>query len=318
MLAALVVVGLALAACSRSESKSTSQVAVKVNGDELTVHQVNGQLSRLGNVPEAKREESRKQVVEGLIGQQLLVSKAIESKLDRDPQVLAALEQSRAQILSQAYLQKQVDPKTRPAEADVKKYFDEHPSLFSQRRVYRLQELATNVPPARVAELEKVVREAKQLDQVVAWLRAKDFKVAANTALRGAEQLPLSHIEKIAVLKDGEMTVLKSGAQVTVLRLVASQSQPMTLEQAKSSIEGFLSAKKRQELVRDEVKSLREQAKIEFVGEFKNLEKVAMSSDSAASAASEGLTSMPSSVVPAASAPEVDAGSVEKGLSGLR
>ena len=40
-------------------------------------------------------------------------------------------------------------PQARPNETEVRQYYEQNPSLFAQRRVYRLQEITTDLPPAR-------------------------------------------------------------------------------------------------------------------------------------------------------------------------
>jgi EpsD family peptidyl-prolyl cis-trans isomerase len=301
-----------LAACSgKSGSSSASLVAVKVNSDEVSVPQVNAQLSRMQGVPASQADAARKQVVDGLIDQRLLVQQAIEMKLDRDPEVLGNLEGAKAQVLAQSYLQKTVAPKAKPDAAAIAKYYGEHPELFAQRRVYKLQEVATDLPQARLPELEKVVAGAKSLSDVVNWLRQQDAKVSTNAAVRGAEMLPLAALPRISAMKDGEIGVIAAGNQLTVLQIAASQSQPMNEAQAKPYIDQFLSAIKRDELVKAELVRLRGVAKIEYVGDFAKLDgKLGGNVDAKAAAPAPAADAK--TTAPAAS------NAVEKGLSGLR
>ncbi|MEO8152705.1 MAG: EpsD family peptidyl-prolyl cis-trans isomerase [Rhizobacter sp.] len=304
----LIVCCVVLAACSgNSKEKAASQVAVKVNGRELSIHQVNAQLSRLQGVPPAQQDAVRKQVVDGLIEQQLLIQQATDKKLDRDPEVLAALEQSRAQILAQAYVQKTLSAQAKPSEEAVKKYYADNPALFAQRRVFRLQELATNLPPERVDEFKPVVASAKALPEVVSWLQKNKYQVAANAAVRGAEQLPLQQVEAVSALKDGEMGVFVSDHKVTVLQVVASQSQPLDEAKASPFIEQFLTSRKRDELARAEVKRLRDSAKIEYVGEFVKLAQLTPTSTPTAAAP-----------MPAPAAAASGSTAVSTGVAGLR
>lgn len=304
-----------LAACSGGDkpAKAASQVAVKVNGDELSIHQVNAQLARLQGVPADKADLARKQVVDGLVDQRLLIQQAIEKKLDRDPDVLAAIEQSRAQILAQAYVQKTLGAQARPNEAEVRKYYEENPALFAQRRVYRLQELTTDLPAERADELKTAVAAAKAIPEVATWLQKNRFQVAANSAVRGAEQLPMAHLAQINAMKDGQMGVFVSDRKVTVLQVLTSQVQPIDEAKATPAIEQFLATRKRDELARSELKRLRENAKLEYVGDFEKLAKLTVP---AVAVAASGVvpTAATTAAVPAAPA----ASSLDKGVTGLR
>jgi len=299
----VLVIPMTLAACSGKHQAAASQVAVRVNGDEISVHQVNAQLARAANVAADARDAAKRQVVDGLVDTQLFVQQAIATKLDRDPDVLAALEASRHQILAQAYLQKGLAAQAKPSDDEVKKYYQENPALFSERRIYRLQEVATSLPPSRVDELEGQVRKSRELKDVVAWLRQGGFEVAANEAVRGAEQLPLTALTRISALHDGEMGVFVNENNVTVIQVIASQSQPLSEKDATPFVEQFLTNRRRDELARSELKKLRDSAKIEFVGEYAK-------SSAAPSQVPVSASMQPSDVTKSSA--------VEQGVKGLR
>ena len=69
-----------------SEGKAT-QAAARVNGSEVTVHQINQILERQQGLRPEQADAASRNILEGLIDQQLAVDKAEEQKLDRDPQV---------------------------------------------------------------------------------------------------------------------------------------------------------------------------------------------------------------------------------------
>jgi EpsD family peptidyl-prolyl cis-trans isomerase len=77
-----------------------SPAAAKVNGSEISEAQISLTVKRAGNVPEDQVKKAGPQALESLIDQHLLVQKALEGKLDKDPQTALALENTRKQVLS--------------------------------------------------------------------------------------------------------------------------------------------------------------------------------------------------------------------------
>src|SRR5262245_36926444 len=114
-----------LAACGKGEDKKVaSQVAAKVNGYEITVHQVNSALARQNVRPE-RAEQAKRQILELLVDQQLARQQALERKLDRTPNVVQALESSRNEILASAYLQQIAASQPPATPEEVKKFYAE-------------------------------------------------------------------------------------------------------------------------------------------------------------------------------------------------
>ena len=72
----------------------------------------------------------------------------------------------------------------------------------------------------------------KPMEDIAQWLKGKDIKFAAGTATRSAEQIPLELLPKIHPLKVGQGLILQSPQTVTVMRLAAAQSAPVSEEAA--------------------------------------------------------------------------------------
>ena len=112
-----------LAACSdNSATGGASQVAAKVDGAEITLHQVNYILSKAGSVPAESIDMARKQVLDRLVEQELFAAKAVSEKLDRAPQTLLAIEQSRREILAAAYMEQVLASGKKLNKSDVSTY----------------------------------------------------------------------------------------------------------------------------------------------------------------------------------------------------
>jgi EpsD family peptidyl-prolyl cis-trans isomerase len=266
--AALLGATLLLAACGQKKDQPATQTAAKVNKQEVTVHQINFVLQQQRGLRPEQTEAASRQILERLIDQELTVQKADDLKLDRDPKVVQQLEAARREVLSRAYLEKVGDAAVKPTADEIKKYYNDKPALFSERRLYSLQEIIVEAKPDQVEPLRAQLSAAKNINEFVEGLKASGMRFSANQAVRAAEQLPLQSLDAFAKLKDGQAVFSAAPNGVQVLVLAGSRTQPVTEEQAKPVIEQFLLTERKRKLVEDDVKAMRNAAKISYVGKF--------------------------------------------------
>ena len=299
---------------SSSEGKAT-QSAARVNGSEITVHQINQLLERQPGLRPEQTDAASRNILEGLIDQQLAVAKAEEQKLDRDPQVMQMIEATRRGILARTYIERSaVAGAGTPSAEEVRKYFDDKPALFSQRRVYALQEFTVPATPEQAKPLIEVLKKARTPAEYAETIKAAGLKFSAQQVTQAAEGLPLAIVDQLAKVNEGESLFITAKDGFKAVLVVASRSQPVSFDQAKPAIEQFLTAERRRQFAQKELKAMREAAKIEYLGKF--AEKPA---SGAASAAETSVASTPSvAASPAASSSAVDADALSKGISGLK
>jgi EpsD family peptidyl-prolyl cis-trans isomerase len=266
--AAMLVAALVLAGCGDKKDKPASQTAAKVNKEEITVHQINFVLQQQRGLAPEQAASASKQVLERLIDQELALQKAQDQKLDRDPRVVQQLEAARRDIIARAYVEKISAGAPKPSPAEIKAYYEAHPPLFKERRVYNLQELAIQAKPEQVAELQAKLAAAKALPEFIDYLKANDFKYSANQAVRGAEQLPLASLDKFAQMKDGQTIFTRAPNGAQVVFLAGSRSQPVDEARAAPAIEQYLWNERKRKVVEDDVRAMRGAAKIEYVGDY--------------------------------------------------
>jgi PPIC-type PPIASE domain len=208
--------------------------------------------------------------------------------------VLQQLEAARREILARAYAEKVGEAAPKPTPEEIKKYYDEKPALFRERRVYSIQEIAIEATPAQLPELREKLAASTNINEFVEYLKARELRFTGNQAVRAAEQLPLNSLDTFARMKDGQALIVPTATGAQVVVLAGSRSQPVGEEQARPAIEQYLLNERKRKLVEDDVKALRAAAKLEYVGKF---------AEPAASAPASGApASVPSVLAPASDA----------------
>lgn len=310
---ALLATGL-LAACGGGSSKGASQTAAKVNKAEITVHQINFVLQQQRGIKPEQAEAAGRQILERLIDQELAVQKAEDLKLDRDPRVVQALEAARREVLARAYAEKAAEAAVKPTEAEIQQYYDDNPALFSQRRLYSLQEIGIEAPAEMVPELRDRLAGSKNIPEFIEYLKSKELRFAGNQAVRSAEQLPLNMLKTFAAMKEGQALIspAPNGAQVVVL--AGARSQPVTLEQARPAIELFIVNDRKRKLLVEDRQALRKVAVVQYVGKYAE-GAPPPADDAAASGPLAAPATAPAPAAPAAPASgALDADAINKGL----
>ncbi|MFZ2653239.1 MAG: EpsD family peptidyl-prolyl cis-trans isomerase [Burkholderiaceae bacterium] len=258
-----------LAGCGGAATdKAASQVAAKVNKEEISVHQINFVLQQQRGLKPDQADAVSRQILERLIDQEIAVQKAQELRVDRDARVVQQFEAAKRDIVARAYFDKVGEAAPKPTPEEISKYYEAKPALFKERRIYSLQEVAIEAKPEQVAGLRAKLETAKSLDEFVAYLKANNFRFAGNQAVRPAEQLPLNLLDTFLKMKDGQAMLVPSANGAQVVMIAGSKSEPMDEARARPAIEQFLLNEAKRKLIESDVKALRVAARVQYVGKF--------------------------------------------------
>jgi len=289
-----VILAIALGACSKKDGdKAATQVVAKVNGAEISLHQVNHVLSKAGNVPADQLERARKAAVDRLIDKELLAAKAVEEKLDRTPETLMAMELARREILARARMEQVLALAPKLSPGDVARYYVTHPELFSERQIYSLQEIT--FPPQKdgLAEVQAMVDKGAAMNEIQEFLRSRNIQFGTNAGIRAAEQLPMEMLKSLHGIKEGGMLLSTTPQGHVVVKVVGIRKMPVDEATASPMIQKFLVNQRVGETTANELKSLKAAAKIEYVGTLADLPKTDTSPRQSPGAASTSLPALP-------------------------
>jgi peptidyl-prolyl cis-trans isomerase C len=172
LLAATALVALSLPACKKNKGKGKpgsggdpSQVVAKVDDAVITVGDVQERINKQSPFVRARytTNEKKKEFLDSLIRFEVMANEAERRGYDKDPEVLRVMKQ---QMISK-FLQKDFESKLKVEDvpdADVEKYYTEHPAEFNQKDEVRVSEVMVK----EKGKADKAYAEAKALPKAAA------------------------------------------------------------------------------------------------------------------------------------------------------
>jgi EpsD family peptidyl-prolyl cis-trans isomerase len=259
----------ALAACvlagcgpGPADEPPRGEVVARVNGEEISVRQLNERMALAGMAPEGSPGSARKQFLDELINERLLVQKAMAAGLDRQPQTRLAIEQARAQLLARAAVEA---PSADEAvgEREVRQFFEANPDLFADRKVYTFRRFGVE---GRVDRATRARLDAAHTPAAVAeTLKRAGLAHSLVTETVAAEALAPAVLARAARMQAGDILLLAEGSRTVLMQLAGSIREPLALAAASPSIEDYLAGARHRQRVDLVVRDLRRKAKIEYV-----------------------------------------------------
>jgi len=171
LLAATACIALAMPACKKNRGSKQkvgggdpSQVVAKVDDAVITVGDVQERINKQSPFVRARytTNEKKKEFLDSLIRFEVMANEAERRGYDKDPEVLRVMKQ---QMISK-FLQKDFESKLKVEDvpdADVEKYYKEHPAEFNQKDEVRVSEVVVKEKP----KADKAYAEAKALPKAV-------------------------------------------------------------------------------------------------------------------------------------------------------
>ena len=256
---------LLLAACT-GHKKDTTQSAARVDGTEITVHQINYRLQRERGLRPEQQEEAGRKILE-----QLIVEKAEKTKMDLEPGAQQALDAARREVLARSYVEQAAQGVAAPTDQTMRAYYNANTELFANRRIYTMQEYLAKVPEAQIPALRAMVEGGKSTAEIEAWFKAGNYPFRGQQSTHPAEQIPLNALKTLAAVQDGHGLLASAGDQVHVTYVTASTSAPVTFDKAKQVIGQYLSVESRRKATEGNLSALRSVAQVTYSAPYESL-----------------------------------------------
>jgi EpsD family peptidyl-prolyl cis-trans isomerase len=262
-----------LTACdSEDKTISATQVVAKVNDEEISVHQLNFLLSSSDETGETEVKELSNQLLKQLVDESLKVQQAKELKLDRSQRILLALEDAKRKVLAQAWLDRTNEAAiSNPSLQEISAFYEAHPELFKQRKIYQLKELSIDQTPENEQVITQLIQSSANIDVLAANLEKEKIVFKLSLSTESAEKLPMEHLIELSGLNNGRFISFAKEDELQVMGVLSTKDEPILEAKAQPLIETFLINSKIEERTEQAMEELRKAAKIEYKGDFSSL-----------------------------------------------
>jgi EpsD family peptidyl-prolyl cis-trans isomerase len=293
---AAAVMMLTLGGCAK---KAEGQVVAIVNGEEISQQELNAELAGQ-NIPEGvDKKQLMRQVLQRVIDRKLLVQRAKDQGIDKDPDYLTQMRRLDENLLVSMLGKKAAAGIKVPDAAAIDKFMTENPQMFAQRTRYALDQLQFDLPPD--PERLKVLEKDHSLAAVAASLDSLGIKYVRGNSVLDSASTPPALLQQIQKLPAGEPFILPAGGKVYASVITGQQASPTPAEVARPAATEAIRRRDLAEISTKTIKQARDAAKIEYQPGFEPPAKDAKAP--ANDAAAPAAPAAPAPAAPAAPTP---------------
>ncbi|WP_168157426.1 SurA N-terminal domain-containing protein [Erythrobacter sp. QSSC1-22B] len=276
-----------LAACDK---EATGQVAAVVNGEEITLQEINTELEAM-SVPEgADKTMIQKAALQRIIDRRLLAQAAREEGLDQTPEFVTRSRQMEEGLLVQILGRNASRSADVPDQAEISAYIEENPALFADRTVYTIDRIQFPMPAD--PEQLKAFEDDETMEAVVAQLRELGIEFTREPGRLDSAQVGQEAMNAIVALPRTEPFIFPEGGMVTAAVITGEARQPTSGDQAQAAAVQVLQNQGLMTVLQRRLKAARDQAEIEYQDDFRPPASPGSASGNAATA--EGRAKAPS------------------------
>jgi EpsD family peptidyl-prolyl cis-trans isomerase len=250
---------LVLGGCSK---EPTGQVVAVVNGEEITLQELNAEIADLKLPPNADKKQVQASALQRIIDRRLMALSAKEAGLDKDPEYILRERRGDEAMLVQLYAKRAMDAIRVPDAAAIDKYIAANPEKFAQRTQMKIDQIAFPVPsdPNSLKALEP----AKTMDAVVAKLQEMNIQFKRGEAQMDTATVPPQMLTQIEKLPPGEPFIVPLNGFVTVNVITGKAPVQIAPDEARAIAAQAIRADELRKVGEQRLKEAQAKAKVEY------------------------------------------------------
>ena len=256
---AAIALGVLASSCTR---KAEGQTVAVVNGEEITVPDLNFALTMTKAPEGANEKDVRSQVLQQLIDRRLLAEQARKEGIDKSPEYLNRKSRADEDMLISMLANRRLNTTQLPSDREIQTYVASHPEMFANREVWSLDQISYSTPSGKDVQAE--IAAAHSIDQLIAVLGK--YKIGYNRQKNRLDTsaVPPEIYSKLNGLPAGEPFVIPFGNKSVASAITGREPHPVTGDQAKPTAVDMMRKTQTAKSLEGVLKSLRSSAKIEY------------------------------------------------------
>lgn len=256
---ACALVALSLTACDK---EATGQVAAVVNGEEITLQEINAELGSTP-IPEGiDKKVVQQAALQRVVERRLLAQAARDDELDKTPDYLLRERQLRDALLVQLMGQRAERALKVPGEQEIDKFIADNPVMFGERKILAVDRIQFAMP--KNMDQLKALENDHSMDAVAGRLKQMGIEFRRDGTQIDSAALGQQRLQQIRALPAGEPFVIPENGIVTVGVVTGERAEPVPAANARPLAVQALRNKQLSETIQQRLKQSRANAEIQY------------------------------------------------------
>ena len=247
-----------LAGCKKAP---TGQVVAVVNGDEITLPELNAELAGVNLPPGIDKNKVRTAALQRVVERHLVAQQARADGLDRDPDFLVRQRQLNDTLLVELFAKKARDTIAVPNSAAVDRFISSNPAAFANRVVFSVDQL--RIPPQDPAFVEQL-KGLRNVDAMAALLKSRGIQFERAPTRIDSAQVDPATLAQVQALPAGQPFVVAVPQGVTVSVITGKESAALPPERAQAAAAQLVRNQSLATLLQGRLKDMKAKAKIQY------------------------------------------------------
>lgn len=256
---ALALTALSVAGCGK---EATGQVAAVVNGEEITLQEINAELGSTAIPDGVDKKAVQQAALQRIVERRLLAQAARDDELDKTPDYLLRERQLRDALLVQLMGQRAERALKVPGQQEIDKFIADNPVMFGNRKQLIVDRIQFALP--KNPDQLKALENDHSMDAVAARLQQMGIEFRRDNTQVDSAALGQQRLQQIQALPAGEPFVIPENGVVTVGVITGERAEPVSPANARPIAVQAIRNKQLTDTIQQRLKQSRAAAEIEY------------------------------------------------------